>query len=208
MATLGVWEGTAEATLAEWQAASGQDVNGSKTGNPDFVNMDGANGILGGPASAVGAGADDDFELQKGSPAIDAANWYVAPASDLLGQPRDTDPGTSPKTGVGYPLYVQTNGAAIAPPAISGMTSLGLNSAGGVISYTLPFSFSLYDTSYTKVTVSSQGYLQFAGPNSTGFDTPSQTEFANNVRIAPFWARSRPTERPATASTCRRPARR
>jgi len=85
----------------------------------------------------------------------------VAPVADLLGQPRATDPGTTPKTGVGYPLYVQTDGGQIAFPA--GGTALPLRSQGGVTSYTLPFAFSLYDVSYSKVTVSSQGYLQFAG---------------------------------------------
>ncbi len=74
-ATLGLWQGTAEATLTAWQTASGQDKTGSKTGNPDFVNIKGADQVLGGPGTPVGAGADDDFELQAGSPAIDAATW-------------------------------------------------------------------------------------------------------------------------------------
>ena len=185
-ATLGIWQGTAEATLANWQAASGQDVNGSKTGNPDFVNMAGANQILGGPGTPVGAGADDDFELQKGSPAIDAANAYVAPFTDLLGQPRADDPGT-PNTGIGYPLYVQTNGAATSPPAKSGMTLL-FQRDGGVTTYTLPFAFSFYGVTYTSVLVSSQGYLQFAGPNTSGYDTPSLANLTAAARIAPFWA--------------------
>jgi Ca2+-binding RTX toxin-like protein len=183
-ATLGLWQGVAEATLANWQTASGQDVNGSKTGNPGFVNMAGADGILGGPGTAVGAGADDDFELKAGSSAIDAANAYVAPFTDLLGQPRHDDPATA-NTGIGYPQYVQTNGAASAP---SGGTALSVGSSGGVTTYTLPFAFSLYGVSYTSVIVSSQGYLQFAGPNSTGYDTPGMANFLGNVRIAPFWA--------------------
>ena len=190
-ATLGIWEGTAEATLANWQAASGKDVNGSKTGNPDFVNMAGANQILGGPGTAVGAGADDDFELQKGSPAIDAANAYVAPFTDLLGQPRADDPGTT-NTGIGYPLYVQSNGAATSPPAKSGMTLL-FQSDGGVTTYNFPtsptpFTFSFYGVTYTSVLVSSQGYLQFAGPNTSGYDTPSLANLTAAARIAPFWA--------------------
>ena len=78
-ATLGLWLGTAEPTLAAWQAASTQDVTGSKTGNPNFVNIAGADQILGGPGTPVGAGADDDFELKGGSPAIDAGNAYAAP---------------------------------------------------------------------------------------------------------------------------------
>src|SRR6202000_21843 len=135
-ATLGLWQGTAEATLAAWQTASGQDIKGSKAGNPDFVNIAGADQVLGGPGTPVGAGADDDFELQAGSPAIDAGNAYVAPFTDQLGQPRHDDPATA-NTGIGYPLYVQTNGAATSPPATSGMTLL-FQSDGGVTTYTLP----------------------------------------------------------------------
>ena len=185
-ATLGLWQGVAEATLANWQTASGQDISGSKTGNPDFVNMAGADQILGGPGTPVGAGADDDFELAAGSPAIDAANAYVAPFTDLLGQPRHDDPATA-NTGVGYPLYVQSNGAATSPPATSGMTKL-FQSDGGVTTYTLPFAFSFYGVSYTSVLVSSQGYLQFAGPTTDGYDTPNLAGLTDAARIAPFWA--------------------
>jgi hypothetical protein len=184
-ATLGLWQGAAEATLAAWQTASGQDVNGSKTGNPSFVNIAGADQVLGGPGTAVGAGADDDFELQAASPAIDAANAYVAPFTDLLGQPRHDDPATT-NTGIGYPLYVQTSGGASSVPP--GTTSLNLQSDGATTNYTLPFNFTFYGTTYTQVTVASQGYLQFAGPNYYGDDTPSVAGLAANARIAPFWA--------------------
>jgi len=84
-------------------------------------------------------------------------------------------------------VYAPTDAGQTAFPT-SGGTALNLRSQGGVTSYTLPFSFSLYNTAYTSVIVSSQGYLQFAGPNSTGYDTASLSELANNVRIAPFWA--------------------
>jgi hypothetical protein len=186
-ATLGIWLGTAETSLAAWQTASGQDTNGSKAGNPDFVNIAGADQILGGPGTPIGAGADDDFELKSGSPAIDAANAYIAPFADLLGQPRQDDPATV-NAGVGYPLYVQGNGGASSLPATSGMTSLNLRSAGGVTTYTLPFSFSFYGKTYTSVLVSSQGYLQFAGSDTSGYDTPSLANLETGARIAPFWA--------------------
>ena len=54
--------------------------------------------------------------------------------------------------------------------------------------YTLPFGFSLYGTIYNTVTVSSQGYLQFSGPNYYGYDTPSVADLTADARIAPFWA--------------------
>ncbi|HTW70835.1 MAG TPA: right-handed parallel beta-helix repeat-containing protein [Acetobacteraceae bacterium] len=185
-ATLGSWQGTIATNLANWQSASAQDMLGSKTGDPDFVNMNGADQILGGPGTLVGTGLDDDFELQGGSPAIDSANAYVAPFTDALGQPRSDDPAT-PNTGIGYADYVQTSGGASSLPSTTGLTNK-LSSNGGVTSYTLPFAFSLYNVTYTTVTISSQGYLQFAGPNYDGYDTPSVSGLAANARIAPFWA--------------------
>ena len=182
-AVIGTYEGVSFTTLAAWYSEAGLDQH-SKTGNPDFVNMAGADGILGGPGTPVGAGADDDFELQAGSPAIDAGNAYVAPFTDLLGQPRHDDPATA-NTGIGFPLYTQTDGGAVPEP--SGGSELSVPANGGVTTYTLPFAFSLYGTSYATVTVSSQGYLQFAGPDSNGGDTPGMADFLNNVRIAPFW---------------------
>ena len=58
-ATLGVWKGTSEATLAAWQTASGQDANSAVAAAEPairFVNMDGPDGILGGPGTALSAG--------------------------------------------------------------------------------------------------------------------------------------------------------
>ena len=41
---------------------------------------------------------------------------------------------------------------------------------------------------YSSVIVSSQGYLQFAGPDDSGGDTPSTANLLANARIAPYWA--------------------
>jgi VCBS repeat-containing protein len=182
-ATLGLWQGAAEATLAAWQTASGQDSAGSKTGNPGFVNIKGADQVLGGPGTAVGVGADDDFELSANSPAIDAGNANVTPSTDLLNQPRHDDPATA-NTGTGAYLLL-TSSANAAP---TGGTALNLNSYGNTTTYTLPFGFTLYGTTYTSVGISTVGYLQFAGPNATSGNGPTLAEFVNNVRIAPFWA--------------------
>src|SRR5262249_39763724 len=145
----------------------------------------GADQVLGGPGTAPGTGNDDDFQLKAGSPAIDDGNAYTGPFTDLVGQPRSDDPATA-NTGMGYPAYTQTDGGQAA--LTTGGTALGLRGTGGVMTYALPFAFSLYATAYTSVIVSSQGYLQFAGPNGNGFDTISQAGLQANVRIAPFWA--------------------
>ncbi len=186
-ASIGVWNGTVAATLAAWRAASGQDVNGSKTGNPNFLNIAGADHILGGPGTLVGTGADDNFALGPNSPAIDAGNAYVAPFIDLLGQARHDDPAIT-NTGNGYPVFAQSSpGSSVLP---SGDTSLNLSASGGATTYTFQngFTFSLYGVNYTSVIVSSQGYLQFAGPNYSGYDTIGTAGLLANVRIAGFWA--------------------
>ena len=49
------------------------------------------------------------------------------------------------------------------------------------------FSFTLYGTTYASVKVSSNGFLHFAGPDTSGGDENSTEELVRNVRIAPLW---------------------
>ncbi len=51
----------------------------------------------------------------------------------------------------------------------------------------LPFAFPFYDGSYTSVQVSSNGFLQFAGPDWAGDRWNSTSSLARNRRIAPLW---------------------
>ena len=99
-AHIGFWNGATLDNLADWQTASGGDAH-SISANPDFVDPAGADNVLG-YALVNGAfrdgGADDNFELDAGSPAINRGNSWTAPATDLLGQPQHDDPGT-PNTG-------------------------------------------------------------------------------------------------------------
>jgi len=183
-ATLGSWGGTAAATLANWKTLSGTDSAGSKTGNPNFTNIAGADGVLGGLQTAQGSGLDDDFTLKPGSPAIDAGNTSVAPGVDIIGQARKTDPGSTP-TGLGEAVYVETPAPSSLFVAGSGVAQ-GWNSSGYTHNYVLPFAFSFYGVSYTSVAVSEHGFLQFAGPN-TGYDSGIAAQFLTNVRIAPFY---------------------
>ena len=60
---IGEWEGVLQLSLLAWQGATGGDLD-SFTGNPDFVNPDGAEGVLG-YVSPSQPGYDDDFHLQS-----------------------------------------------------------------------------------------------------------------------------------------------
>lgn len=87
-AKVGYWSGD-RTTLADWCGASPQtdNINHAINSNPQFVDPDGANNILGGLN-----GADDDFHLQSTSPCIEAGtssfNGKSAPADDIDGEVR------------------------------------------------------------------------------------------------------------------------
>ncbi len=142
--------------------------------------------VLGETGSAEGNGSDDNFGLRRGSPAIDAANAYVAPATDIEGRLRKRDPGTV-DTGEGWPLYVPAQAGASDVAARAGETALNLRSTNSSSTQALGFGFGLYGTMYTQVSVNSNGYLHFAGPDGTGTDGNDTAVFLRNVRIAPLW---------------------
>ena len=179
---VGSWAGTLISTLGTWQSTTGQDAH-SPMGNPDFIDMAGADHVLGYTGSSLGDGNDDNFGLQKGSPAIDAGDSYLAPPTDIEGDPRHDDPST-PNTGTGWPLYVATDTGK------NQFSTTGVNQNWYYNSYyslTLPFAFTFYGTSYTTVSVSSKGFLQFAGPDQPYGNTTSLSEFERDARIAPLW---------------------
>ncbi len=79
-AHIGLWNNTQYNTLAAWQAASSEGQH-SLYGNPDFVNIQGSDNVLGYSTKGGGydGGKDDNFHLSAGSPAIDAADPWFAP---------------------------------------------------------------------------------------------------------------------------------
>jgi len=97
----GSWSDSAQASLAAWRTASGEDAH-SSFGNPLFVDIDGADDVLGYTTTGTGydGGRDDNFYVRRLSPAIDAANSPAGPATDRYGQARVDDPGTT-NTGIG-----------------------------------------------------------------------------------------------------------
>ncbi|RRS02949.1 tandem-95 repeat protein [Aquabacterium soli] len=181
---VGLWNGTQQATLAAWRTASGQDAH-SLAGNPLFLDIDGADNVLGEKGLITGNGFDDNFGLRANSAAIDAANMYVATAADIEGRPRRDDP-SRPNTGDGLPLYVATAGAGSS--FVAGGTKLNYRTSDGSTNYTLPFAFTFYGKTYTQVAINVNGFLQFEGPDQSWYGNENSLEgLLRNVRIAPLW---------------------
>jgi hypothetical protein len=70
---VGQWLGVTRGSLAQWQAASGTDRN-SLFANPLFVDVNGADNVLG--ANATSDGRDDDFHLQSESGSFHGGPWH------------------------------------------------------------------------------------------------------------------------------------
>jgi len=182
-ARAGLWSNLQRTTLADWQLASGKDAR-SISGDPQFLDIDGADNVLGATPAAEGDGHDDNFGLRAFSPAIDAANAYRAPMQDIEGRERHDDPSSS-NSGDGWPLYVGTNTGANG--FVAGGVAKPFQSTQSFFNQTLGFGFNFYGTTYTQVAVSTEGYLQFAGPDTSVTQANSLPIFQRNAIIAPLW---------------------
>jgi hypothetical protein len=187
---VGFWNNANRHSLADWQTASAQDAH-SLIDNPQFVDINGADNILGYTAAGGGhdGGSDDNFHLSKNSPAIDRGHSWAAFPGDIEGPGRSDDPGTA---NAGSIDYVQSNVGNLF--ALTG-TARNWRSDNSAWTLTLPFAFPFYDASYTSVTVSSEGFLHFAGLGSTVDSANSTDKLLANRRIAPLWDNLR-TDRP------------
>ena len=184
-AHVGFWGGSIRDSLADWQAASSQDAN-SLAADPQFVDLDGADNTLGYAAVGGGfrdGGPDDNFYRRKFSPATDRGDSWNTTPTDLEGFARVDDPGT-PNSGrndyfhsvLGSSLFTAT-----------GTAQPTWRSNSNSFSYTLPFAFNFYGTSYTTVYVSTEGFLQFGDNNSSGDSANTAAKLLQLRRIAPVW---------------------
>jgi hypothetical protein len=83
-AVVGAWEDVTIDSLVNWRFKVGLDLH-SAQGDPKFVDIDGADNVLGFSTTAnKDGGADDNFHLASGSPAIDAGD----PATYYLEEPQ------------------------------------------------------------------------------------------------------------------------
>ena len=86
---VGNWLGVDRASLSAWRTASGKDKN-SLSADPDFVDVDGADGILGTP--------DDDFHVQTPNGVYAGGSLAVVLANGRLTFPAGTLTTTSTQT--------------------------------------------------------------------------------------------------------------
>jgi hypothetical protein len=91
-AHVGSFAGADQHTLADWQAATGRDPD-SLAGDPRFVDIDGADNLLG-YVAGVDRGRDDNFHLRANSPAIDHGDGPNQSPLDHDGEARADDPTT------------------------------------------------------------------------------------------------------------------
>ncbi|MHB8524455.1 MAG: right-handed parallel beta-helix repeat-containing protein [Limisphaerales bacterium] len=172
---------TTPVNFAAWTSVQNQDAH-SLTGDPKFIDPNGADNVLGYSAAGLGydGGPDDNFELGKGSPAIDRADEWSAPGRDATGRGRSDDPATP---NLGSPDYVATDlGSSVFSAA---GTAQRWQSGSGSYELQLPFSFGFYGQTYDTVYVSPRGFVGFAPLLDD--PTSSTSELAQNARIAPLW---------------------
>ena len=167
-AKLGVYNGSSATDLAAWRTLTGMDAS-SREGDPRFRNIAGADGVFAGPDTALGGGADDNFEVSRNSPAIDAGDSSVASPTDMLGEPR---------VGVAdiSALEFQGNSTDTTPPTVTGIGYVPANGGTTDLAFNaIPITFSK-PLDRISATSTANYALVAAGPDGR-FDT------ADDVKI-------------------------
>ncbi|MBI9016788.1 MAG: right-handed parallel beta-helix repeat-containing protein [Phycisphaerae bacterium] len=169
------------ADLVQWQNSYSQD-SSSVESDPLFVDIDGADGVIGYQESAIhiNNGLDDNFVLSKNSPAIDAGHSWMFDAGIDFSSVLD-DPGVDNTGSVDY-YFANADGSFIETG-----DSMNWRSANYVWSFDLPSSFNFYGIDYDGIYVSSSGIIQFGSNSSLYSDASSVQELSNHTVIAPYW---------------------
>ncbi len=182
-ASVGLWASVRRDSLTDWQSATAQDAN-SLAADPRFVDIDGADNILGyTPASGgIDGGTDDNFYLLFNSPAIDRASTAFAPTRDFESAAKQNDPATPDNGSLDYQIATNAPGTFL-------LTGVAQNwrSSGNAWNFTLPFSFPFYDTLTNQIRVYSDGYIDVGVTSGSVDNTNTSAELRAARRIAPLW---------------------
>ena len=169
--------------FSDWQNAFPFDSN-SYNSEPQFVDPNGADDVLGYSARGdFDGGEDDNFELRAGALAIDRANEYYQPETDQLGRERIDD------------LAIANQGKRLTEDTLN--TSLfsdngasqGWSADANVWRYNFQngFRFEFYDRIYSSVFVTTEGYLHFGRLVDALDETNSTEDLIQFPRITPLW---------------------
>ncbi len=185
-AFVGHWSGTDADSLVDWQTQSGLDV-GSLEADPLFIDIDGADNVLGfDPLANAGngydGGSDDNFIVRKTSPTIDRGDSWLALDHDLQSSSRLDDPDT---VNQGTDDYYEVD-LGLSNFSASGVAQ-NWRSTNTYWTYNLPFSFPLFGQSYSSVYVAVNGLLQFGTTSSITDDSNSTEKLDDAPRVAPLW---------------------
>ncbi len=184
-ATLGSYGGTTAATLAPWQTLTGAGRDGQPRGRSAVREHRRGGWRAGRRRHGAGQRAGRQFRAAAGL-AGDRRRHVVRRRAS---RPtcRAAPATTTRRPQHGHRLRpVHRDGCGRQQRARGQHRAVGERLAIRV-SYALPFGFTFYGTTYTSVTVSAQGFLQFAGPDTPYYQTPSVAALEADVRIAPFF---------------------
>ena len=180
-AAAGYWSND-QSDLASWVAVSGQDVN-SIEGDPQFVSISGADGIMG-VLGGEDHGRDDNFQVLAGSIAIDSGDQWSASTTDFFGRARFDDLGTN---NTGKDIYEESDLGSNDWAEVGDAMNWRSTNYSWNLEFENSFIFPFAGESWTSVRVSTNGFLQF-GDNydTTDFDNSTEAMSAH-TRIAPLW---------------------
>src|SRR6476619_4168021 len=112
-------------------------------------------------------------------------NWLIR-ADGNTGGPTPTGTPSPTPTATATPCTGQYSVAQISATIVPGTTDIGNHGDDTVTTIALPFSFTLYDQSFTSVNLSSNGNAQFT-TTDTAFTNTCLPWPAHNYTIFPYW---------------------
>lgn len=181
-ASAGYWSGD-QTDLASWTAAANSQDIYSIAGDPQFVSITGADGIMG-VLEGVDHGRDDNFQVLAGSVAIDSGDQWAAPMTDFFGRARFDDVGT---VNTGSDIYNETQLGSSDWAAVGDAMNWRSVNSSWTLDFAEDFIFPFAGESWTSVRVSSNGFLQFGEySDASDFDNSAEA-MSEYIRIAPLW---------------------
>jgi len=179
---VGRWGDVDQTAIADWKTVTVQDAS-SVVGDPQFVDINGADNIFG-FTGGVDGGADDNFYVSKNSPVIDRGDFYNGSTLDFDRTPRVDDDGT---TNTGATVYTEQT----TTDTVFGGANVGVaqnwQSHNGSFSVSLPFTFSYFGVDYQDISISSNGIIRMGADFFYETGNNSIQSFVDSPFIAPLW---------------------